>query len=137
MLSYHGTSFAHASYMSQGNISVTRGGGEFGRGFYTQNSRVNAARWALTRYPNPAILEIGIPDHLYDSFHIVRLDLMKARKLVQRLRSTNKTNTYVRKCDVIEGPLVGSPQHTQYKFESDNAQDVLNGSEANREVTAI
>lgn len=137
MLSYHGTSLAHAAYMAQGNISVTKGGDEFGRGFYTQKSRANAARWAFTRYPAPAILEIGIPDHIYDSFHVVCLDLIKARKLVQRLRNTNKTNSYLRKCDVIEGPLAGSPQHIQYKFESDSAQNVLNGSAATREVTVI
>src|SRR5260370_1277806 len=45
---YHGTSWAVATTIAgnpaAGTIDVTRGRGEFGRGFYTQDSSGNAAR---------------------------------------------------------------------------------------------
>lgn len=53
---YHGTSRAFATAMAgtpvSGTVDVTRGRGEFGRGFYTQDSSGNAARRGQALYGN-------------------------------------------------------------------------------------
>ncbi len=133
-VSYHGTSRNHATHLAQGNISVTVGAGEFGRGFYTQSSIGNAMRWAAGRSPHPAILVINIPAHIYANLNVVTLSLQAARSMNQRLRYQNQAGTYTYGCDVIEGPLVSQPQIRQYKFESIVAENLLNGPTTTRTV---
>ena len=65
---YHGTRRVDAVAMATGGtppgtfgtIDVTRGSGEFGRGFYTQDSKSNALTFAQNRFPGqgPCLLEL-------------------------------------------------------------------------------
>jgi len=61
-----------------GNIDVTRGGGEFGRGFYTQYSERRALQWAI-RCSNringlPCVLRLDIDDNSYGNMDIQHLN---------------------------------------------------------------
>ena len=136
---YHGTSRANAQAMAgtaaAGTIDVTRGRGEFGRGFYTQRSSGNAARRAHTLYGrNAAVLVLAIDDHAYHSLNFRRLTLNMAQMLNGRLRANNLQHTYVTPHDAIVGPLVYQPRIEQQKFQSENAQALLNGPLTQRTV---
>jgi hypothetical protein len=129
---YHGTSRAFAVAMAGapalGTIDVTRGRGEFGRGFYTQRSGGNAARRAQTLYGNnSAVLVLAIDDPAYHALNFRRLTLNMAQTLNARLRAGNTLHTYTTAHDAIVGPLVYQPRIEQQKFQSPNAQTLLNG----------
>jgi hypothetical protein len=136
---YHGTSRAFANAMAgnpvAGTIDVARGGGEFGCGFYSQKSSSNAARRGQSLYGNGgAMLRLIINDGAYHALDFKRLTLNKAQKLNARLRSSNAQNTYTTGHDVIIGPLVYQPRFEQQKFQSVNAQTLLNGPLTQRTV---
>lgn len=133
---YHGTSIANASHMAAipGNIDVTLGGGEYGRGFYTQSSITNAFRRGRTQHgPNGAVLVVELDDAEYHALSIDYLTLNQAQALNARLSGTAR-NTYVTADDVIVGPLVHSPFIEQQKCQSISAQALLNGSATTRSV---
>jgi hypothetical protein len=61
---FHGTRRVDAVAMAgpPGTIDVTIGGGEFGQGFYTQDSSANALTWVQHRFPAgqfPCLLELN------------------------------------------------------------------------------
>jgi hypothetical protein len=135
---YHGTSHAFATAMSgvpnNGTIDVTRGGGEFGRGFYTQASVSNAHRRGYAIYGNQgAVLVVDIDDALYHSLQLRTLTLNAAQMLNAKLKGTQR-NAYTTADDVIVGPLVGQPKIMQQKFQSLHAQNLLNGPNTLRTV---
>ncbi len=135
---YHGTSHAFATAMRgtpiNGAIDVTAGGGEFGRGFYTQASVSNAHRRGHAIYGNNgAVLIVDIDDALYHSLHFRTLTLNAAQMLNARLKG-NQRNSYTTAHDVIVGPLVGQPRVMQQKFQSLTAQNLLNGQNTQRTV---
>src|SRR5580704_8542812 len=133
---YHGTSRPFAIAMAgtgppgvapAGAIDVSVGGGEFGRGFYTQGSSSNAARRGLTIYGNNhAVLVLNIADQPYYALRFKRLTLNMAQMLNKRLKSTGR-KTYTTTHDVVVGPLVYQPTIQQQKFQSQDAQILLNG----------
>lgn len=135
---YHGTSRAFAMAMcgttNRGTIDVTRGGGEFGRGFYTQDSLGRAHLWAQYRFPNPAVLVLEINNQEYDALDARRLTLDDALRLNQRLRNRRAQATYTTRHDVIVGPLVTKPHVEQQKFQSQAAQNLLNGQKTQRRL---
>ena len=51
-----------------------------------------------------------------------------------RLRANNLQHTYVTPHDAIVGPLVYQPRIEQQKFQSENAQALLNGPLTQRTV---
>src|SRR5207237_4036205 len=109
---YHGTSRAFATAMAGtaaagGTVDVTRGRGEFGRGFYTQDSSGNAARRGQYLYGNSsAVLILTVDDPAYYALNIKRLTLNMAQVLNSQLRGNNTTHNYTTVHDVIAGPLV-------------------------------
>jgi hypothetical protein len=118
-----------------GTIDVTRGRGEFGRGFYTQRSIGNAARRGQALYGNSGVvLVLTIDDGVYRTLRFRRLTLNMAQMLNARLRSGNAQHTYTTAHDVIVGPLVNQPRIEQQKFQTMNAQALLNGAQAQRAV---
>jgi hypothetical protein len=137
---YHGTSRALATRMAGiragvGTINVTRGRGEFGRGFYTQDSSGNAARRGQTLYGNKsAVLVLSIDNHGYHALNLWRLTLNMAQMLNARLRAHNEHQTYTTTHDAIVGPLVYQPRIEQQKFQTGNAQTLLNGPLTSRTV---
>ena len=137
---YHGTSRAFATAMAGtaaagGTVDVTRGRGEFGRGFYTQDSSGNAARRGQTLYGNnSAVLVLTIDDDEYYALNLQRLTLNMAQMLNARLRGQGRQHTYTTVHDAIVGPLVNQPRIEQQKFQSPNAQILLNGPLTQRVV---
>jgi hypothetical protein len=136
---YHGTSRAHATAMAgtpanPGTIDVTIGRGEFGRGFYTQDSIGNAFRRGQLLYGgNAAILVVAIDSRAYHTLSFLRFTLNAAKKLDARLTG-NQRHAYTTADDVIVGPLVGQPRIMQQKFQTVNAQALLNGPQTQRTV---
>lgn len=138
---YHGTSRAFATAMAGtpaagGTIDVSRGRGEFGRGFYTQSSSGNAYRrgQAIHGSNNSAVLVLEIDDRAFSGLNVDRLTLNQAQLLNAKLRSNNAQGTYTTNHDVIVGPLVGQPRIEQQKFQSLAAQTLLNGGQTQRTV---
>jgi hypothetical protein len=122
-----------------GQISVGIGGGEFGRGFYTQYSERNARRWALRVRARlngpPAVLRLDINDAAYGALIVFPLDLRRALNLTDLLYFWNATRVFATGCcDAIEGPLSGNAQRLQQKFESTKAEMLLNGNQTVRTV---
>ena len=137
---YHGTSRAFATAMAGtsavgGTIDVTRGRGEFGRGFYTQDSSGNAARRAQTLYGNnSAVLALAIDDQEFHALNLRRLSLNMAQMLNAQLRAHNTQHVYTTLHDAILGPLVYQPRIEQQKFQTARAQALLNGPLTQRTV---
>ncbi len=136
---YHGTSQAFAILMAGtpqvGTIDVTRGRGEFGQGFYTQDSISNASRRGYLLYGNNgALLTLTVDDHQYHALRFKRLTLNSAQMLNQRLRKRATQSTYMTKHDLIVGPLVSQPKTTQQKFQTVRAETLLNGPDTLRVV---
>jgi hypothetical protein len=136
---YHGTNRPFATPMAgapaAGAIDVARGGGEFGRGFYTQDSSGNAARRGQYLYGNnSAVLILTLDDRAYHALNFRRLTLSMAQSLNARLRAGNARQTYTTTHDAIVGPLVYQPRIEQQKFQTANAQDLLNGLLTQRAV---
>lgn len=135
LTSFHGTSLSVATVLQAGGVDVTRGEGEFGRGFYTQKSSSEAMRWAQGRHRDGAIVEFRVSAAAYGTLSVKALDLKKARALTRRLASPVKRRTYLSGRDVMIGPLNGNDRNPQAKFESGAAQVVLNGAGTTRTVT--
>ena len=136
---YHGTSRAFAIAMrgplgNPGTVDVTRGGGEFGGGFYTQDSISNAVRRGYLIYGNrAALLILTIDDQPYHLLYFRRLTLNQAQRLNHRLRG-HARSTYATRHDAIVGPLASQPRIMQQKFQSTVAQNLLNGQYTLRTV---
>lgn len=129
---YHGTSQAFAILMAGtpqvGTIDVTRGRGEFGQGFYTQDSISNASRRGYLLYGNNGALPtLTVDDYRYHAPRFKRLTLNGAHMLNQRLRKRATQSTYLTKHDLIVGPLVSQPKTTQQEFQTERAETLLNG----------
>lgn len=136
---YHGTSRAFATSTAGSaaarTIDVTRGRGEFGHCFYTQDSSGNAARRGQTLYGNQsAVLVLTIDNQAYHALNLSRLTLNMAQMLNARLRAQNAQHTYITGHDAIVGPLVYQPRIEQQKFQTMNAQALLNGALTQRTV---
>ena len=95
---YHGTKrvFAIAMAATPGTIDVTRGRGEFGRGFYTQDSIGNASRRGYLLYGNTgSMLVLTIDDHAYRRLNFKRLSLNSAQNdECETSRSQHPTRIY-------------------------------------------
>ncbi len=136
---YHGTSrtfaLAMAGSITSGTIDVTRGRGEFGRGFYAQDSPGNAFRRGQLLYGNnAAILVLEVESHAFFGLAIQKLSLSQARQLYATVCGNNSQHIYTTMHDVISGPLVNAPKITQMKFQTASSQMLLNGQLTQRSV---
>jgi hypothetical protein len=136
---FHGTRRADAVAMAgpPGTIDVTIGSGEFGQGFYTQDSSANALTWVQHRFPAgqfPCLLDLNIDEQAFASLAARVLTLRQAVRLTQRIRAAGTTGTYAEGVDLVVGPLNGSNWIEQQKFESPASQALLNGPQTQRTV---
>src|ERR1700752_2087914 len=95
---------------SPGQIDVTRGGGEFGRGFYTQYAEYHALAWAIRVQARlngaPCVLRLDIDDAAYGTLTVHYLDAVTGPALAAMLDQTGQKGTYVEGThDLIEGPI--------------------------------
>jgi hypothetical protein len=138
---FHGTGQIDAADMSAapGQINVAIGGGEFGRGFYTPYSEWHARRWALRVRSrlngSPVVLRLDINDLAYGGLNMLSLDARLGLNLTEILDFWQAKAIFTTGCcDFIEGPIAGTIGRMQQKFESINAQTLLNSNDTVRTV---
>ena len=129
---FHGTGHIDANMMVITVIDVSLGGGEFGRGFYTQYSQRHALAWAYRRGAqingNPCVLRIDIDDQEYGILQALYLNNVSGPALTVFLDNTAQQDSFVHanSYDVSGGPIMGNAARRQQKFESQVSQDLLN-----------
>jgi hypothetical protein len=128
---YHGTSESIADELiSRPDVlSVEKGGGELGRGFYAGDHVALAAAWARVRYGRRfGVLAISIDGPAYSRLAIRILDWNQVVSTWNELKARGATRTFLFGWDLVQGPLATIPHATQHKFESAQAEDVLRRS---------
>ena len=138
MNSYHGSDPHIVSNLAAGNIDVTCGGGELGRGFYTGHYLHEAKAWAYhkTRSTAHNVLELAVPDNKVEALNLLFMSFQDAAQNRRWIRQKGETRTKVFGCDMLWAPIVGSARVSgdQFKWESPNSQSLLNGPGVTRSV---
>lgn len=125
---FHGTSTANATAIVS-KIEVKKGGGELGCGFYAGENIALAAAWAQGRFgvKDAKVVEIDVPNSDFVLLSIKQIG--HVRRLLQLWRSLQrkrKTKSYLFGFDVVVAPFATISFSNQYKFESSNAEMMLN-----------
>lgn len=138
MITFHGTDRTSANNIvgPPSNIDVTRGGGELGRGFYLGENISLAKAIAVGKYgqANAAVIKFDTDDAAY-----VRLNVRNVHRqqvvfrLWQSIIRRGLAYTHLFRVDVICAPFATIDFSYQYKFESTNAQNVLNNN-SNKQI---
>jgi hypothetical protein len=132
MVTYHGTNRASANNIvgPPSNIDVTKGGGELGRGFYLGENVALAASLSRGKFgENGVVIRFEIDDSSYVQL-ITRV--LNRRQYVYRLWQSLITRArafqHLFNVDVVCAPFATIDFSYQYKFESQNAQTILNNN---------
>lgn len=133
MTSYHGTSINSANNIvgPPSNIDVTRGGGELGRGFYVGENISLAKGIAIGKHgqANAAVIKFDINDADYVRLNVRNIHRRQfVNQLWQILNTAGQKYLYLFNVDVVCAPFATIDFSYQYKFESANAQTILNNS---------
>ncbi len=130
---YHGTDKSTAeNIVSIPNfIDRRKGGGELGMGFYTSNNPFVVAIWAKGRFgeSDASVVEFEINNN-----SLLKLDvyLVKKRDKVynrwRQILSLRQRLTYLFNRDIVMAPFAIIDVCIQYKFESQDAEDLINDS---------
>lgn len=135
MEQFHGTNNQTALSISMGNIDVTSGGGEFGRGFYTGDLAYEAFAWAWHQYKSDkSVVKIIIDDDSFLNLEPYCLDLATAINWRRKIRNNNKTRSFLFNVNAVWGPVVGRNcyRFSQIKYESDESAVLLNSTEVTK-----
>lgn len=137
---FHGTKQPFANTIVSGAVDVSKGSGEFGVGFYTQDRSTDAWHWAIARWKKrddkPAVVQITITAK---EFSTLRAKGPLNHKQSNKLRATSGRrgkSVFIVGVDVIVGTIQDRPQKTQEKFESSTAQTLLNSRKVKRGLHA-
>lgn len=144
--SFHGTYPEFATEIVNGNIDVTIGGGELGRGFYSGQHAHEAKAWAFhvskTKTDNVVRLEQPSVCDFF-GFEILNLDIKEATAIRNNLKSENTKKTYVSGVDLVVSPIIGitdaygvpkAKSGGQVKWESVLSEIYLNGDRTKRSI---
>lgn len=138
MVTYHGTSATIAGVLAGGGVSVTLGGGELGQGFYTGQHLFEAKTWAYHRAGDRQknVVEFSTPDAEVEGLSLHLLDDKEAGLRRREIKRTQRTRVFRFGCDMVWAPIVGSARTSgdQYKWESNEAQCLLNGAKTTRSI---
>lgn len=137
--SYHGTSPDIAKKIADGNIDISLGGGELGRGFYTGQYEHEAKAWAFhisgTIEKNVVLLK---QENVYDflGFNIKNLNIHQATQTRNNLKSEDTKRTYLFDVDIVTSKIIGttSVSGCQIKWESNLSEFYLNSYKTKRTV---
>ena len=123
---YHGTSrtFAAEIVGPPPAVDVTRGEGEFGRGFYCGSSKGKAASLAAARNRLHAVVLVTLTTAMLNEMKVKNLDHRHSNKLRTRV-GLSQRSTYLVHRDVVIGTLANEPNVLQYKFETHHAETLL------------
>ena len=126
---YHGTNSVAASAIAK-KVEVNLGGGELGQGFYAGESIALAAAWSQGRFNKDAkVVKVKLPDSDFVKLRIKQVGHFGyLRQLWRKLKTTHATKTFKFGADVVVAPFATLSFSYQYKFESPNAETVLNSS---------
>jgi hypothetical protein len=108
------------------NVDVTKGGGEFGCGFYLGDNMTLSIAWAKGKYKMPAVLQFDVNNKDYATLSFKQLNNRAAKNTWKQLRLLGTTHAHTFGVDVVFGPLITNTYAAQYKFESVRAQRILN-----------
>ena len=129
--SYHGTSPNIAKQIASGNINISLGGGELGKGFYTGQYEHEAKAWAFhvsgtTKENVVRLVQFDVYDFL--NFNIINLNIHQATQTRNNLKTEDKKRTYTFGSDIVTSKIVGSSTVTgcQIKWESKLSEQYLN-----------
>lgn len=122
---YHGTSSAHAAAIvgPPPQLDVTRGSGEFGRGFYFGTSKGFAKTWAKNRFRESALVQASLADTALGVLKTKCLNHKESEAL--RVEVGANTKTYLCNVDLVIGTIKNAHERWQFKFESAHAQETL------------
>lgn len=129
MVVFHGTDTNCANSILL-KVDVTKGGGELGRGFYAGESIGLAASFAQGRFPgNHKVVKLEIDE---SAFVNLRIKIIKRIEFVYRtwqsLLRRRKASSFLFNFDVVQGPFATLEFSYQYKFETADAESVLNNN---------
>ena len=140
---FHGTDPQTAASLIKHKVDVSRGGGEFGQGFYMGTSKRLAKRRAFhkteghlgsaklamdSNKSNTFVVSINLTE-LQKYFFNIKYDKVGSKLLYEKIKKKRAQSTYKLGQDFIMGSVVGTGRYfdvLQFKFESSNSQDMLN-----------
>lgn len=131
MILYHGTSITHYKKMvpSSGNLNVKTnlGGGELGLGFYLGECKTTAIQWAVGIHnKNACVLEFDIPNSDFAKLNLRPLTHTQVIYWWKHLSLNKQQRSHTYEVDVLISPIAVYPELNQYKFESLDAELLLN-----------
>jgi len=132
---YHGCSKKIISGLIAGNIDVSLGGGELGRGFYTSLELWTAKIWTLTQYQSETVLKIEMSEQAFTELEPLILTFEQACHYRQLIKQHRATRTYLFHQHVIWSPIVGDQMNgkdDQFKWESKKAERLLNSDKVRK-----
>jgi hypothetical protein len=132
---YHGCSESVITELVAGNIDVSIGGGELGRGFYTSIELWTAKIWALNLYKSETVLKIEMPWQEFEKLKPLVLTFEQTCDYHKRIKKLRATRTYLFHRHVIWSPIVGDQMNgkdDQFKWESKTAELLLKGEKVKR-----
>lgn len=137
MILYHGTSKEFLSDLITGKIDVTKGGGEFGQGFYTGNKVHLVSAWAWHKSKRfkqeMAVISYVVNDYAMIDLRITMLTTDQAINIRKRTRNEYRTrNVVFTNSDLVIGPVVGRPfaNYLQFVFVGTEGQNFINRQKA-------
>jgi hypothetical protein len=138
IIGYHGTSSKNAEKIESMGVLVRCGGGELGQGFYVSDKLHVAKAWALhvSRTFKNNVVEFSIPEKSFWDLAPRLLDHLEALRFRNTIRKAGITRTFLFGENVIWAPIVGTTtlREDQFKFESTEAEDLMNGKSVLRSV---
>mgnify|MGYP000403179275 CR=1 FL=1 len=134
IITYHGTSDAHALELIKGKIDTSIGGGELGQGFYLGTALHVAKAWAKQCHNCEAVVEFQMYDNDFWNFDILCLTNIEAIMHRSIIRVMHQTRTHKYLKDIVWGPIVGGTKvySDQHKWESSKGENYLNGKKVLR-----
>lgn len=130
MITFHGTSSNNAKKINSANVDVELGGGELGRGFYTQEFKSEAKSWAFNvsgdRQQN--VVSFDTNDNDIQNLDLIIFDRMEAGRHRLNIKTQSATGSYLFGNDLVWAPIVGTSKVNgeQYKWESKISELLLN-----------
>jgi hypothetical protein len=144
---YHGTKKEFAEDIAKGKIDVVKGGGEIGQGFYMGNYFDKAKQWAYhvnkkpsdksKIVPKKAVVKFNIEPYI--SFRLERISWKRGMKIYDDLKNKAIQDKYTFDKDLLFSKVFGKPDYNffQLKWESKNAQKLLNSNRVTRKIDNV
>ena len=130
LICYHGCTKHVIKKLLSGEIDISLGGGELGRGFYSTLNLWVAKRWTWYKYQSKTVLKLEILDEHFFELDVRFLTDDEAIKYRKSIKYLGETRTYLFNKDIVWSPIVGDQmvgkKEEQIKWESKKAEQLLN-----------